>query len=181
MRGFIGIETTRWPKLSMSDTLSGVQNQVASFKRVAYREAPVPAALAGWSFVALERLGEHATATRKRRMSLLSLGLMMTMTGSAAAQVGCDSGPLTFLSDIHSLVTQSVGTIVITMVLLAGALKMIPARGTNSWGNALIGSVLVGIVFLVLGPAFVNLADQATGSSVSLSAQCTGGGGGGGG
>ena len=158
--------------------LTTVRNRVASLTRLAYREVPVPAALAGLSFVALERLGERATRTRKRRMSLLSLGLTMVMVGPAAAQVGCDSGPLTFLSDLHSLVTQSVGTIVITMVLLAGALKMIPARGTNSWGNALIGSVLVGVVFLVLGPAFVNLADQATGSSVSLSAQCTGGGGG---
>ena len=165
----------------MSDSrLTTVRNRVASLTRLAYREVPVPTALAGLSVVALARLGDRATATRKRRVSLLSLGLMMVMSGPAAAQqVGCGSGPLQFLSALHSLVTQSVGTIVITMVLLAGALKMIPMRGTSSWGNALIGSVLVGIVFLVLGPAFVNIADQATGSSVSLTAQCTGGGGGG--
>ncbi|GAA0464696.1 hypothetical protein MUK72_19265 (plasmid) [Halococcus dombrowskii] len=162
----------------MSDTLADVQNQVASIKQVAYRKAPIPAALASWSFIGLERLGEKATSSRKGRMSLLSMGLMLVFAGPAAAQVSCKSGPLSFLSDIHSMITQGAGTIIVSMVLVAGVLKMIPMRGTNSWGNALVGSVIVGVLFLVIGPALVDLADQAT--DVNLDAQCTGGGGGGG-
>ncbi|WP_273837460.1 hypothetical protein [Halococcus sp. PRR34] len=162
----------------MSVTIADVQNRVASLKQGAYRKAPVPAVLASWSFVGLERLGEKATSTRKRRMSLLSVGLMMTFVGPAAAQeVSCGSGPLSFLSRIHSLITQGAGTIIVSMVIVAGVLKMIPMRGTNSWGNALVGSVIVGVLFLVLGPALVDLADQST-DAVSLDAQCTGGGGG---
>ena len=163
----------------MSGTFAGVQSQVASLKQMAYRKVPIPAALAGWSFIGLARLGETATSTRKRRLSVLSVGLVMAFTGPAAAQAtGCESGPLSFLSNIHSLITQSVGTIIVSMVIVAGALKMIPMRGTNNWGNALIGSVIVGVLFLVLGPALVDLADQSTG--INLDAQCTGGGGGGG-
>lgn len=162
----------------MSETaLTTVRNRMASFAQFAYREIPVPAALAGLSFVALERLGDRATRTRKRRMSLLSLLGMVFLVGPAAAQsVSCSDGPLAFLGALYNLVTMSAGTIVVAMVILAGVLKMLPMRGTNSWGNALIGSVLTGVVFLVLGPALVNLAGQST-SAVSLSAQCTGGGG----
>jgi prolipoprotein diacylglyceryltransferase len=46
-------------------------------------------------------------------------------------------------------------------------------RGTNSWGNALIGSVIAGVVFLVVGPALLDIADQA--SPINMNAQCTGG------
>lgn len=161
----------------MSVTLADVQSQVASLKQGAYRTAPIPAVLASWSFVGLERLGEKATSTRKRRVSLLSVGLMMAFVGPAAAQVSCSSGPLSFLSKIHSLITQGAGTIIVSMVIVAGVLKMIPMRGTNSWGNALIGSVIVGVIFLVLGPAVIDLADQSTG--INLDAQCTSGGEGG--
>jgi hypothetical protein len=162
----------------MSNPLTSVQNRVGSLKQVAYREAPVPAALAGWSLIGLEALGERVTSTRKRRVSLLSLGMMLFMGGPAAAQqVSCDSGPLSFLSSINSLITQSAGTIIITMVIAAGILKMIPMRGTNSWGNALVGSVIVGVLFLVIGPALVNIADQSN-TAVNMDPQCTGGGGG---
>ena len=160
----------------MSDTLTDIQARLVSLKQVAYRKAPIPAALAGWSFVALAHLGERATGTKRRRVSLLSLGMMLLMGGSAAAQAGCGSGPLQFLSDLHSLITQGAGTIIISMVIVAGVLKMIPMRGTNSWGNALIGSVIVGVLFLVVGPALVDLADQST-TAVNMNAQCTGGGG----
>jgi hypothetical protein len=163
----------------MSVTLADVQNQVASLKQVAYRTAPIPAALASWSFIGFERLGEKATSTRKRRLSLLSVGLMMVFVGPAAAQAtGCKSGPLSFLSNIHSLITKGAGTVIVSMVLVAGVLKMIPMRGTNSWGNALIGSIIVGVLFLVIGPALVDLADQST--DLKLNSQCTGGSGGGG-
>jgi hypothetical protein len=161
----------------MSGTLFDVRNQVASLKQVAYREAPVPAALAGWSFVGLERLGEKATGTRKRRMSLLSAGLMMMLVGPAAAQVSCDNGALGFLTNLHSLVQQSAGLIIVSMVIAAGVMKMIPTRGTNAIGNALIGGVLVGVVFLVVGPALVDIAAQT--SPVDMTAQCGGGSGGG--
>ena len=163
----------------MSDALPDIHDRVASFKQAAYRKAPIPAALASWSFIGLERLGEKTISSRKGRMSLLSMGLMMMFVGPAAAQVSCDSGPLSFLSSIHSLITQGAGTIIVSMVIVAGVLKMIPMRGTNSWGNALVGSVIVGVLFLVIGPALVDLADQAT--DINLDAQCTGGGGGGGG
>ena len=165
----------------MLGTLPDVRHQVASVKQMAYQQAPIPTVLANWSFVGLERLGERAMSTRKRRVSLLTAGLaMMFMTSPAAAQqVSCDSGPLSFLSSIHSLITQSAGTIIVSMVIIAGVLKMIPMRGTNSIGNALVGSVIVGVLFLVVGPALVDLADQST-DAVSMNAQCTGGGGGGG-
>ena len=164
----------------MSGTQSGIRDRVASLKQTAYREAPVPAALASWSFFGLERLGEKATNSRKRRMSLLSVGLMLFVAGPAAAQqVSCSSGLLSFLSRLNSLITRSAGTIIISMVVVAGILKMLPMRGTNSWGNALVGSVIVGVVFLVVGPALVNLADQST-DAVNMDAQCGGGGGGGG-
>jgi hypothetical protein len=161
----------------MSDALPGIHDRVASLKQAAYRRAPIPAALASWSFIGLERLGEKATSTRKRRLSLLSVGLMMVFVGPAAAQQsGCKSGPLSFLGDIHSLITKGAGTVIVSMVIVAGVLKMIPVRGTNSWGNALIGSIIVGVLFLVIGPALVDLADQST--DVKLDSPCTGGGGG---
>ena len=163
----------------MSDAIPGIHDRVASLKQATYRNVPIHAALASWSFIGLEHLGEKATSTRKRRMSLLSVGLMMVFVTPAAAQVSCSSGPLSFLSSIHSLITQGAGTIIVSMVIIAGVLKMIPMRGTNSWGNALVGSVIVGVLFLVIGPALVDLADQAT--DINLDAQCTGGGGGGGG
>jgi hypothetical protein len=162
----------------MLDSLSNARHQVAPVKRIASQQAPIPSVLANWSFVGLEYLGDRATSTRKRRVSLLATGLaMMFMTGPAAAQqVSCDSGPLSFLTSIHSLITQSAGTIIVSMVVVAGVLKMVPMRGTNSMGNALVGSVIVGVLFLVVGPALVDLADQST-DAVSMSAQCTGDGG----
>ena len=159
--------------------LTTVRNRVALLIQLAYREVPVPAAFAGLSFVMLERFGERATSTRKRRLSLLSLAVMMVMGGPAAAQAGCDGGPLTFLSSIHDMIQRSAGLIIISMVVAAGVFKMIPGRGTNSIGNALIGGVLVGLVFIVVGPALVDLAGQS--SPIDPSACGAGGEGGGGG
>ena len=135
----------------------------------------MPALLTGLSVAALERFGERATSTRKKRLSLLSLGAMMILVGPAAAQTGCGSDPLTFLSSIHGMIQRSAGLIIGAMVIAAGIMKMIPGRGTNSIGNALIGGVLVGLVFVVVGPALVELAGQH--SPINPNA-CTGGGGG---
>jgi hypothetical protein len=132
----------------------------------------MPAALAGLSFVGFERLGARATSTRRRRIALLSLAGMLVMITPVAAQ-GCGSGPLQFIGDIYSLVTRGAGTIIVTTLILAGALKVLPMRGTNSWGNALIGGVITGVVFLVVGPALLDIADQA--SPINMNAQCTGG------
>jgi hypothetical protein len=138
-----------------------VRNCIAPLIRLAYQHAPIPAALARLSFAYLEKLGGRATSTRKKRLSLLSLGAMMVLVGPAAAQpAGCSGGPLSFLSSIHSMIQQSAGLIIISMVIAAGIMKMIPGRGTNSIGNALIGGVLVGLVFIVVGPALVDLAGQ---------------------
>jgi hypothetical protein len=149
------------------------RDQVASLRRVAYRRAPFLAALGGLLIVALANIGERATRTRKRRITALSLtGMMVTMVAPAAAQsVGCGDGPLSFLAAIYSMITMSAGTIIVSMVILAGVLKMIPMRGTNSWGNALVSSVVVGILFLVVGPALIDLANPAT--PIQLNAQCT--------
>jgi hypothetical protein len=158
--------------------LTTIRNSsVVSLTQVAYQQVPVPAALAGLSFAALERLGERATSTRKRRLSLLSLAAMMVMVGPAAAQAGCGGGPLSFLSSVHSMIQRSAGLIIGSMVIAAGIMKMIPGRGTNSIGNALIGGVLVGLVFLVVGPALVELAGQN--SAINPNACGAGGGSGG--
>jgi type IV secretory pathway VirB2 component (pilin) len=157
--------------------LTAVRNRVASLTRLACQEVPVPAALAGLSFTALERLGERACSSRKRRLSLLSLAAMMVLVGPAAAQAGCSGGPLTFLSSVHSMIQRSAGLIIVSMVIAAGIMKMIPGRGTNSIGNALIGGVLVGLVFLVVGPALVELAGQN--SPINPNACGAGGGSGG--
>lgn len=163
----------------MSNTpLTTVRNHVASLREVAYRTVPVPAALAGLSFIALERFGERATSTRKRRLSLLSVAAMMVLVGPAAAQTGCSSDPLAFLSSIHGMIQRSAGLIIGAMVIAAGIMKMIPGRGTNSIGNALIGGVLVGLVFVVVGPALVDLAGQH--SPINPNACGAGGGGSGG-
>lgn len=157
--------------------LTTIRNRAASLTRIAYQTVPVPAALAGLSFTFLERFGERATATRKRRLSLLSLAGMMVLVGPAAAQAGCSGGPLSFLSSIHDMIQRSAGLIIISMVIAAGIMKMIPGRGTNSIGNALIGGVLVGLVFVVVGPALVDLAGQS--SPINPDACGAGGGGGG--
>ena len=156
--------------------LTTLRNQVASLRRYANRRAPIPAALGGLSVVALASIGERATETRKRRLSLLSVAAMMVLVGPAAAQAGCSGGPLSFLSSIHGMIQRSAGLIIGAMVIAAGIMKMIPGRGTNSIGNALIGGVLVGLVFIVVGPALVDLAGQS--SPINPDA-CTGGGGGG--
>ena len=155
--------------------LTTFRNRFAPFTRTIRRQFPLLAAFASISFIGLERLGGRVSGSRTGRLFLVVLAVVMLFAGPAAAQAGGGSGPLQFLCLIHQLVTQSAGTIIITMVIVAGVLKMIPMRGTNNWGNVLIGSVLVGIVFLVVGPAFVDLADQSS-SAVSMSSQCGGGG-----
>jgi hypothetical protein len=137
-----------------------IRNHAATLRRLAYQRAPMPALLTGLSFAYLEKLGGRATSTRKRRLSLLSVAAMMVLVGPAAAQAGCNDGPLAFLGSIHSMIQRSAALIIGSMVIAAGILKMIPGRGTNSIGNALIGGVLVGLVFVVVGPALVELAGQ---------------------
>jgi hypothetical protein len=152
-----------------------VRNRIASLTRLVYQHAPVPATLAGLSFAYLEKLGGRATSTRKKRLSLLSVAAMMVLVGPAAAQAGCDDGPLAFLGSIHSMIQRSAALIIGSMVIAAGIMKMIPGRGTNSIGNALIGGVLVGLVFVVVGPALVELAGQH--SPINPNACGAGGGG----
>lgn len=160
---------------AVEDAFDSTRNRVASLRQIAYQEVPLPAVVASWSFIGLERLGEHATRTRKRRFSLLSVGMMMLfVTPAAAQQISCDgNGVLAFLNDLHTLVSKSAGLIIISMVIAAGVLKMLPMRGTNKMGNALIGGVLVGIVFLVAGPALVDIAGQST--DIDMTSQCDGG------
>ena len=155
----------------MSNKRTTIRNRLASLTRTAHRQFPLLAALPTTSFTSLERLGERVSGSHTGRLFLVVLAVVMLFAGPAAAQAGGGSGPIQFLCLIHQLVTQSAGTIIITMVIVAGVLKMIPMRGTNNWGNVLIGSVLVGIVFLVIGPALVDLADQSS-SAVSMDAQC---------
>ena len=160
----------------MSNKRTTIRNRLASLSRTVHHQFPLLAALSTASFAGLERLGERVSASHVGRRFLVVLAVVMLFAGPVSAQAGGGSGPLQFLCLIHQLVTQSAGTIIITMVIIAGVLKMIPMRGTNSWGNVLIGSVIAGVVFLVIGPALVDLADQSS-SAVSMDAQCGGGGG----
>lgn len=156
--------------------LSTLRNRVESYRDVARRRHPMGAAAANLSFRGLESIGERATGSRTGRTSLLALVAVVAFAAPAVA-VSCKAGPLSFLAKIHGLITMSAGTIIISMVIIAGVLKMIPMRGTNSWGNALVGSVLVGILFLVVAPALIDLADKTT--PIKMNVQCTGDGGGG--
>ena len=149
-----------------------LRDWAARTTRTGQQHFPRLTALVGLSFVGFERLGAQATRSRRRRIALMSLAGMLVMVMPVAAQ-GCGSGPLQFIGDIYALVTRGAGTIIVTMLILAGALKVLPMRGTNSWGNALIGSVIAGVVFLVVGPALLDIADQA--SPINMNAQCTGG------
>jgi hypothetical protein len=154
--------------------LTTLRNRVASLRRVAYRRAPIPAALGGLSVVALANIGERATSTRKRRMSLVSLiavGLMVGPAMGAGAKIGCQDGPLAFVRDIYGIIAKSAGIVVGAMVILAALLKMAPMRGTNTMGNALIGSVVVGVAFLIMGPALVDIASKST--PINLNVQCS--------
>lgn len=153
--------------------LTTLRNQVASLRWYAHQRAPIPAAFGGLSIVALASIGERATNTRKRRMSLVSLIAMGFLVGSAMGQgasIGCSDGPLAFIADLYTIVSMSAGMIIGAMIILAALAKMAPVRGTNHIGNALIGSVVVGIAFLILGPAVVDIAAQS--SPVNMNVQC---------
>lgn len=154
--------------------LTTLRNQVVSLRWYAHQRAPIPAALGGLSIVALASIGERATSTRKRRMSsLVSLLVMGFMVGPAMGQgasIGCQDGPLAFISDIYDIVSMSAGMIIGAMIIIAALCKMAPMRGTNTIGNALIGSVVVGIAFLILGPAVVDIASES--SPVNMNVQC---------
>ena len=146
--------------------LTSIRNRVASLTQLAYRKFPVPAALAGLSLVALERLGERATSTRKRRIGILSLIGTLMMVTPAAAQVNCDDGFLQFIGFIRTLSIQAVGMLFIVLILGGIVLKALPVSGTDRAGNAVLGGVVVAIVFLVLAITLIDLADTAAGGSI---------------
>jgi hypothetical protein len=152
--------------------LTTLRNRAELLGQTVRRQHPFAAAIGDQSFRAADRFGACVSESRIGRFSLVALAGMLFMVGPAAAQsVSCGDGPLAFLGALYSLVTMSAGTIIVSMVILAGVLKMIPMRGTNSWGNALVSSVVVGILFLVVGPALIDLANPAT--PIQLNAQCT--------
>ncbi|HET7323327.1 MAG TPA: hypothetical protein VFJ06_03250 [Halococcus sp.] len=153
--------------------LSTLRNRVESVNQTVRREFPQAAMFASFSFVALASIGERATSTRKRRMSLVSLLAMGFMVGPAVGQgasIGCQDGPLAFISDLYDIISMSAGMIIGAMIIVAALCKMAPMRGTNTIGNALIGSVVVGIAFLILGPAVVDIAAKS--SPVNMNVQC---------
>lgn len=98
-------------KTMSNSRLTTVRNRLALFSRTVHEQFPLIAAFVGLSFVALARVGECVTGTRRRRVSLASSAAMLMMVGPAAAQVGCDNGALSFLSDLYALVSQSAGLI----------------------------------------------------------------------
>jgi hypothetical protein len=165
----------------MSNTpLTTVRNRIASLTHHARRKMPVPAALAGLSFAALEQVGERATSTRRRRIGLLSLAGVMMMVTPAAAQVDCSSGFLQFIGFLRTLSIQAVGMFFIVLILGGVVLKAVPLSGTDRAGNAVLGGVVVALVFLVLAVTLVDLADSAAGG-IDLSSSCSTGGSGSGG
>jgi hypothetical protein len=149
-----------------------VRTHAESLGQTVRRQHPLAAAIGGQSFRAADRFGARVSGSRIGRFSVAALAGMLFMVAPVAAQsVSCSDGPLSFLAALYSMVTMSAGTIIVSMVILAGVLKMIPMRGTNSWGNALVSSVIVGVLFLVVGPALIDLANPAT--PIQLNAQCT--------
>jgi hypothetical protein len=165
----------------MSDTaLTTLRNRVASLNQTVRSRSPVAAAVADLSVRGCERLGERATSTQRRRIALLSLVGMMMMVTPAAAQPNCGSGFLQFIGFVRTLSIQAVGMAFIVLILAGVVLKAIPIAGTDRAGNAVLGGVVVALVFLVLAVTLVDLADSAAGG-IELSSSCSTGGSGSGG
>lgn len=159
--------------------LKTIQNCVASLTRLAYRKVPVPTALAGLSFMMLGRLGERATATRKRRVLLLSLAGVLLMAVPVAAQVDCSDGILGFIGALRTMSVQALGLMLFVLLAAGVILRAIPFQGTSTAGNVIIGGVIAGVVILILGTAVIDIGGQFT--DIDLSPQCNAGGGSGGG
>lgn len=155
-------------------SLSSIQTSIASVTQTARRQSPFPTALAGCGAVGCERLGERASRSRIGWVAMFAVPALLLFVDPAAAQVSCDEGMLKFLSDIQTLTVESVGILLFVILLGAGALKAAPMKGTDSWGNSLLGGFLVGVAFFVLGPGLIDLANSAT--PVDMSAGCSTGG-----
>lgn len=141
------------------------------------RRFPVAIGTIQLSLRGCEQLGERATETRSGRLGLgLLTGVLMValLSGTVLAQPACDSGMLKFLGDIETLSVEGIMMLLGIMVVAAGALKGLPIRGTDKWGNSAIGGVIVATTFFVLGPALIDLANQAT--PVDMAAECSTGG-----
>lgn len=158
----------------MSKRLSTLRNRVGSVTQTVRREVPQAAVFASFLAVALERLGARAPATRRRRMSLLVVAATMMMVRPAAAQANCNQGVLGFLSELQEITIEGAGLILFALIAAAAILKALPLRGTDRAGNMVIGGVIVGIIFFVVGPAIVDIA--ATFSPIDMAQSCTVGG-----
>lgn len=155
--------------------LGHVQALGASFKQFFRRHFPVAAAFAEASFIGCERLGERASRSRAGWIGMFAIPMLLLIVQPAAGQVNCNQGMLKFLSDIQTLTVESVGILLLVILIVASALKAAPVKGTDTWANSLIGGFLGGVAFFVLGPALIDLADAAT--PVDLSSTCNTGGG----
>lgn len=162
----------------MSKQLSTLRNQVASVNQTIRRKFPQAAMFASFSLVAGERLGERVTGTRKRRTALLALAGVMVMVEPVAAQASCSGGFLEFISFLKNLSIQAAGMFLIVMILGGMVLKALPIAGTDRAGNAVLGGVVVAVVFVVLAVTLVDIADSVLG--FDLNPECNLGGGGGG-
>jgi hypothetical protein len=130
--------------------------------------------MASLAFYGSEQLGERASSSRIGWIAMFAVPALLIVVDPAAAQVSCSNGPLAFLGDVKTLTIQGVGIALFIMLVSAGGLKAAPFRGTSSMGNSLVGGFMVGVGFLVLGPALIDLADQTT--PIDLSTQCNTGG-----
>lgn len=149
--------------------------RAASLSRTLQRRFPVVMGLLTIAFYGSEQLGERASRSRLTWVALFAIPVLLVAIDPVAAQVECGSGPLAFLGDIKTLIVEGMGIILLGILTLAGGLKMVSIKGTNRIANALLGGFFVGVLFYVLGPAVVDIADSAT--PIDMSTQCNPGGG----
>ena len=132
--------------------------------------------LAAFAVDSCGSVGQRVTGVIGRRAASGITALLLVATTPVLAQQGggvsCGSGILGFIGALQSLTVQSAGMIIVAMLIVAGLAKMMPVQGTNRLGNALIGSVIVGLVFFVFGYALVDIAGGFV--PISLNPQCGG-------
>jgi hypothetical protein len=156
-----------------------VHSHAVSLGETARRWFPAAAAVVCLVFAGLEQFGDCVSRTRRRRIALMSLAGVMMMVAPAAAQVDCGSGFLAFIGYVRTLSIQAVGMFFIVMILAGVVMKGLPVAGTDRAGNAVLGGVVVALVFLVLAVSLIDLADTAAGGAIELDSGCSTGGSGG--
>lgn len=159
-------------KLSTTTALT----RTASLTRTLQRRFPLAVGLLTVAFYGSEQLGERASRYRLTWVALFAIPVVLFAIDPVAAQVDCGSGPLAFLGDLKTLIVEGMGIILFGILTLAGLLKMVSIKGTNRIANAFLGGFFIGVLFYVLGPAVVDIADSST--PVDMSTQCNPGGGG---